>query len=319
MRIMNKCSFSTKYTDDETGLVMYQLRAYSPELGRFISRDPIEEAGGENLYSTGNNSLLDNEDYLGLSILDLRGDIGSQILKNDDVKNLSSDLQLPIINQEVFWKAVGEALTKTDTDWAERAFLFGADRVMYNKQGELWSGVPQNRKELDDKYLRIIAQRKMPNSILNSPTIAARKEKALMKMKKASREEKRQALEEIDAEIDAEAKTAALENRKDKAMSGDLKVTLPAFFPMGFKVRGYFHTHPPFTNLVPSQNDKDKLDGYQTAVRFQENNQEINAWGFVAAPEASGISKLQAFSPSGQVRETKICIRYSRNVPWLPE
>jgi len=28
---------STKYTDDETGLVMYQLRAYSPGLGRFIS------------------------------------------------------------------------------------------------------------------------------------------------------------------------------------------------------------------------------------------------------------------------------------------
>jgi len=29
---------SAKYTDDETGLAMYQLRAYSPELGRFIKK-----------------------------------------------------------------------------------------------------------------------------------------------------------------------------------------------------------------------------------------------------------------------------------------
>ena len=33
--------FSTKYTDDETGLVYYGFRFYSPTLGRWISRDPI--------------------------------------------------------------------------------------------------------------------------------------------------------------------------------------------------------------------------------------------------------------------------------------
>ncbi len=42
--------FSTKYHDREVGLVAYQLRSYSPVLGRWLNRDPIEEKGGVNLY-----------------------------------------------------------------------------------------------------------------------------------------------------------------------------------------------------------------------------------------------------------------------------
>jgi uncharacterized protein RhaS with RHS repeats len=41
---------STKFRDTETGLVDYGNRFYSPALGRFLNRDPIEEAGGINLY-----------------------------------------------------------------------------------------------------------------------------------------------------------------------------------------------------------------------------------------------------------------------------
>ncbi len=48
--------FSTKYFDDDTGLYYYGYRWYSPWLGRWISRDPIEEDGGENLYAFCNNS-----------------------------------------------------------------------------------------------------------------------------------------------------------------------------------------------------------------------------------------------------------------------
>jgi len=59
---------STKYTDDETGLVMYQLRAYSPELGRFISRDPIGERGGVNLAAFCLNDSIDCFDQLGLDV-----------------------------------------------------------------------------------------------------------------------------------------------------------------------------------------------------------------------------------------------------------
>ncbi|NQU38768.1 MAG: hypothetical protein HQ523_02330 [Lentisphaerae bacterium] len=39
----NPFRFSTKYLDDETGLAYYGHRYYDPELGRWPSRDPIEE------------------------------------------------------------------------------------------------------------------------------------------------------------------------------------------------------------------------------------------------------------------------------------
>lgn len=58
--------FSTKYTDGETGLVCYGFRYYSPELGRWPSRDPIGEKGGINLYGMVGNDAINTWDYLGL-------------------------------------------------------------------------------------------------------------------------------------------------------------------------------------------------------------------------------------------------------------
>ena len=50
--------FSTKYYDTESGLYYYGYRYYSPELGRWMTRDPIEEDGGDNLYAfCGNNGV----------------------------------------------------------------------------------------------------------------------------------------------------------------------------------------------------------------------------------------------------------------------
>jgi RHS repeat-associated protein len=39
------------YTDRETGLVLCTFRYYDPATGRWISRDPIGESGGVNLYA----------------------------------------------------------------------------------------------------------------------------------------------------------------------------------------------------------------------------------------------------------------------------
>jgi len=47
---------STKYWDPESDLVYYGYRYYSPSLGRWVSRDPIEEDGDNNPYS----SVLNN-------------------------------------------------------------------------------------------------------------------------------------------------------------------------------------------------------------------------------------------------------------------
>ena len=53
--------------DDETSLVYYNYRYYSPELGRWLSRDPIEEEGGWNLYAMEMNLINNSYDILGLS------------------------------------------------------------------------------------------------------------------------------------------------------------------------------------------------------------------------------------------------------------
>jgi len=62
----NPFRFSTKFTDDETGLVYYGRRYYSPSQGRFLGRDPIEEKGGLNLYGFVSNDPIDHWDLLGM-------------------------------------------------------------------------------------------------------------------------------------------------------------------------------------------------------------------------------------------------------------
>ena len=60
--------FSTKYHDAETGLVYYGYRFYSPSLMRWLSRDPLEEEGGLNLYAFCGNAAVDRFDPHGLAI-----------------------------------------------------------------------------------------------------------------------------------------------------------------------------------------------------------------------------------------------------------
>jgi RHS repeat-associated protein len=61
----NPFRFSTKYTDEESGLIYYGYRYYNPQTGKWISKDPIGEAGGLNLYGFVVNSPLINIDPLG--------------------------------------------------------------------------------------------------------------------------------------------------------------------------------------------------------------------------------------------------------------
>jgi RHS repeat-associated protein len=63
---LNPFRFSTKYTDSETGLLYYGFRYYNPSTGRWLSRDPIEEEGGFNLYGMVENDPLNRVDLLGL-------------------------------------------------------------------------------------------------------------------------------------------------------------------------------------------------------------------------------------------------------------
>jgi len=59
--------FSTKYADVTTSLYYYGYRYYSAELGRWTSRDPIEEAGGLNVYSLAKSVPVTFSDMLDLA------------------------------------------------------------------------------------------------------------------------------------------------------------------------------------------------------------------------------------------------------------
>jgi RHS repeat-associated protein len=61
----NPFRFSTKYTDEESDFLNYGHRYYNPSTGRWLSRDPIEEEGGYNLYAFVGNAPLDYIDPFG--------------------------------------------------------------------------------------------------------------------------------------------------------------------------------------------------------------------------------------------------------------
>ena len=61
----NPLQWSSEIYDSELDLIYYNYRHYSPADGRWISRDPIEEQGGLNLYCFCGNNLLNLYDLLG--------------------------------------------------------------------------------------------------------------------------------------------------------------------------------------------------------------------------------------------------------------
>ena len=62
--------YSTHLYDSILGCYYYGHRFYNPALGRWMSPDPIQETGGDNLYAFCENNPIDNWDYLGLVTAD---------------------------------------------------------------------------------------------------------------------------------------------------------------------------------------------------------------------------------------------------------
>ena len=76
--------FSSEEYMPETGMYHYLYRAYSPSLARFITRDPIEEQGGVNLYCfVGNNPV---------SYWDVAGNARRRTTKNTNNKTKAKDV-----------------------------------------------------------------------------------------------------------------------------------------------------------------------------------------------------------------------------------
>jgi RHS repeat-associated protein len=63
----NPLRYSSQFQDEETELVYYGHRYYRARLGRWLSRDPIEHAGGLNDYTFVGNRPTDVSDFRGLA------------------------------------------------------------------------------------------------------------------------------------------------------------------------------------------------------------------------------------------------------------
>jgi RHS repeat-associated protein len=66
---LTRYGFTGREHDREAGLIYYRARWYDPQMGRFISEDPVEFRGGINWYAYVRNSPVRLRDPLGLAAL----------------------------------------------------------------------------------------------------------------------------------------------------------------------------------------------------------------------------------------------------------
>ena len=92
----NPFRFSTKYQDDETDLVYYGLRYLKTATGGWLSRDPIGESGGENLYGNCRNDIVNYVDWLGLWKIERNGQARAMAYaeEGDTIRKLAGIIRL---------------------------------------------------------------------------------------------------------------------------------------------------------------------------------------------------------------------------------
>jgi RHS repeat-associated protein len=145
---LNPFRFSSKYDDDETDLVYYGYRYYTPGTGRWLSRDPLEELGfqnlrnsrlfmlrqtinrllGKNLYCLLNNQPISDLDVLGLGAVAPCG-FGLQYVKMKDFSYRKSTAGVGLTDL-IPWKEISkvlEAVAKLVDDVKTANGIFGEE------------------------------------------------------------------------------------------------------------------------------------------------------------------------------------------------
>ena len=120
--LANPFRFTGREWDAESGLYYYRARYYDPQLGRFISPDPLTRGGGGNRYAYVENNPIGWSDALGL-------------FKDD-----------PIVRSLLFWaNEAGQAVTQGYAEYANRAWS--------NRWANLIRTVPSEQKPAVLNYL----------------------------------------------------------------------------------------------------------------------------------------------------------------------
>ena len=83
--------WSSEFYDSELDLVYYNYRHHSPAHGRFLSRDPIAEQGGLNLYAfVGNDSYISSDTLGLLTYVQADGNFGYAWIRTGDIEFLTA-------------------------------------------------------------------------------------------------------------------------------------------------------------------------------------------------------------------------------------
>ena len=132
----NPWRFSSEFHDPELDLVYYNYRHYSPALGRFLSRDPIEEQGGRNLYAFVKNRSID--------VIDKQGKISIMTVTGPDY-DVSPNASC-CLEEKPIWKAEGysslsECMDKKSTFGEYFGFMCTTLCALQSKEMGIASGV----------------------------------------------------------------------------------------------------------------------------------------------------------------------------------
>ncbi len=123
----NTYRFSSKEWHANAGLYYYGFRYYEPNLQRWLNRDPIQEAGGINLYGFVFNDPLRRIDPFGLDLFGPPGDLFS------DPKNPERDMDDAV---KEFGKKCGRGLWDLNKDeiidWGMNKLFFGKIGLCYD-------------------------------------------------------------------------------------------------------------------------------------------------------------------------------------------
>lgn len=123
-------AFKGQFLELDTGYYNYGYRYYSPELGRWLSRDPIGEKGGINLYLMAKNNPIINIDYLGLLVGEFKYSYVSTVGDNWQYEyTFSKGGRFDIIAQDVTWNFNVETVGSYKLKYTEYFLL--------NKEGNL--------------------------------------------------------------------------------------------------------------------------------------------------------------------------------------
>jgi len=145
MATINPFRFSSEFHDDETGLVYYNYRYYSPILGRWTRRDPIgEKEGGVNLYNI-YSTPVSSFDHLGLRwIITRKGKAWATAERtkiNDTTEGLSELVRLN--HDEILkWLKNSNGSSVSEKDLATRcSFLVPNTMVVFTSKSGFGDGL----------------------------------------------------------------------------------------------------------------------------------------------------------------------------------